>query len=60
MGTPSSDDSQVEFRVSACLGGILREMVGGELADEDDDHFDRGRVKKAWSGILGTSADGVL
>ncbi|PBL01399.1 hypothetical protein ARMGADRAFT_1160602 [Armillaria gallica] len=61
MGTPScADDSQVEFRVSAGLGGILREMVGGESADEDDDHFDRGRVKKAWSGILGTSADGVL
>ncbi len=70
MGTQSffdavgcADDSQVEFRVSAYLGGALAAYFGkwwgGESADEDDDHFERGRVKKAWSGVLGISADGL-
>ncbi|KAK0456846.1 hypothetical protein EV421DRAFT_2013888 [Armillaria borealis] len=31
----------------------------GESADEDDDHFERWRVKKVWSGVLGISADGL-
>ncbi|KAK0232757.1 FAD dependent oxidoreductase [Armillaria fumosa] len=70
MGTQSffdalgcADDSQVEFRVSAYLGGALAAYFGrwwgSESADEDEDHFERGRVKKAWSGVLGISADGL-
>ncbi|KAK0440839.1 FAD dependent oxidoreductase [Armillaria borealis] len=70
MGTQSffdavgcADDSQVEFRVSAYLGGALAAYFGkwwgGESADVDDDHFERGRVKKAWSGVLGISVDGL-
>ncbi|KAG7450844.1 FAD dependent oxidoreductase [Guyanagaster necrorhizus] len=71
MGSPSffdavgcADDSQVEFRVSAYLGGALAAYFGkwwgGESADvDDDDHFEKGRVKKVWSGILGISADGL-
>ncbi|KAK0444905.1 uncharacterized protein EV420DRAFT_1648600 [Desarmillaria tabescens] len=60
-----ADDSQVEFRTSAYLGGALAAYFGkwwgGESADVDDDdeHFEKGRVKKAWSGILGISADGL-
>ncbi|KAK0444908.1 FAD dependent oxidoreductase [Desarmillaria tabescens] len=59
-----ADDSQVDFRTSAYLGGALAAYFGkwwgGESADVDDDeHFEKGRVKKAWSGILGISADGL-
>ncbi|KAK0207927.1 hypothetical protein DFS33DRAFT_1458941 [Desarmillaria ectypa] len=71
IGTPSffdavgcADDSQVDFRISAYLGGALSAYFGkwwgGESADgDDDDHFERGRVKAAWSGILGVSVDGL-
>ncbi|KAK0440433.1 FAD dependent oxidoreductase [Desarmillaria tabescens] len=71
LGTPSffeavgcADDSQIDFRTSAYLGGALAAYFGkwwgGESADVDDEeHFERGRVKKAWSGILGISADGL-
>ncbi|KAK0189235.1 FAD dependent oxidoreductase [Armillaria mellea] len=70
MGTQSffdavgcADDSQVEFRMTAYLGGALAAYFGkwwgSESADEDDDLFEKGRVKKAWSGVLGISADGL-
>ncbi len=64
MGVPSftnvrcADDSQVEFRILAYPGGVFLETVEGESADKDE-QFQRGRVKKAWSGILGISADGL-
>ncbi|PBK79858.1 hypothetical protein ARMGADRAFT_1092725 [Armillaria gallica] len=47
MGTPSFFD--------AVYYGKWR---GGESADKDDVYFERGRDKKAWSGILAISADG--
>ncbi|KAK0506461.1 hypothetical protein EDD18DRAFT_1123520 [Armillaria luteobubalina] len=70
MGTQSfldtvgcADDNQVKFRVSAYLGGALAAYFGkwwrSKLAGEDEDRFERGRVKKAWSGVLGISADGL-
>ncbi|SJL12129.1 uncharacterized protein ARMOST_15550 [Armillaria ostoyae] len=49
-----TDDSQVEFRVSP----YLVPWWGGELVD-DDDHFQGGRMKKAWFGIFGFSVDGL-
>lgn len=69
MGTPSffdavacADDCQVEFQISAYLCGALAaysgKWRGGKLAN-DDVHFERRRVRKAWSGILGISADGL-
>ncbi len=33
--------------------------ISGNGREEDDAHFERGRVKKAWTGILGISADGL-
>ncbi|SJL03054.1 uncharacterized protein ARMOST_06399 [Armillaria ostoyae] len=70
IGTPSffdtvgcADDSEVEFQALTDLGGALvayfGKWWGDEWADKEDDHFERGRVKKAWSGVLGTSADGL-
>ncbi|SJL05363.1 uncharacterized protein ARMOST_08730 [Armillaria ostoyae] len=45
--TNCADDSHVEFRVSAYLGGALVAYFGNwwgdESADEDVDHFERGR-----------------
>ncbi|PBK70320.1 hypothetical protein ARMSODRAFT_106549 [Armillaria solidipes] len=57
-----ADDSQVEFRISAYPGGLpvayFGKLWGNESADKGE-HFERGRVQKAWSGVLGISADGL-
>ncbi|PBK60007.1 hypothetical protein ARMSODRAFT_982579 [Armillaria solidipes] len=49
---------KVDFQILAYLGVALAyygKWRGDESADKDDAHFERGRDKKAWSGI---SADG--
>ncbi|KAF8913663.1 FAD dependent oxidoreductase [Mucidula mucida] len=56
------DDRSMHFPTQAYLGGALAtyfgEHWGGEnIEDEQDSRFEAGRVKKAWSGILGISAD---
>ncbi|KAK0245486.1 hypothetical protein EDD85DRAFT_943915 [Armillaria nabsnona] len=55
-----SDDNQVEFRISAYLGGVLaayvRKWWGGELADEDDGTL---REDAEWI-VAGYSGDGMV
>ncbi|PBK79880.1 hypothetical protein ARMGADRAFT_1040513 [Armillaria gallica] len=65
MGIPSffdvvgcADDRHIDFRVSAYLGGVLREWWGGESADKDDDHLERESVIEGVVGILGMFVDG--
>ncbi|KAK0506551.1 FAD dependent oxidoreductase [Armillaria luteobubalina] len=41
------------------LAAYFGKWWGSESADEDENHFEKGRVKKAWSGVLGISADGL-
>ena len=59
------DDSTYSKRISAHLGGILPRYFGednwgreGQLPEGDTSvEWSKGRVKAAWSGILGISAD---
>ncbi|KAK0456988.1 hypothetical protein EV421DRAFT_104478 [Armillaria borealis] len=44
--------------LGAALAAYVGKWWGGESAN-DNDQFERGRVKRAWSGILGISADGL-
>ncbi|KAJ7660862.1 hypothetical protein DFH06DRAFT_1400244 [Mycena polygramma] len=66
-----TDDSESDFEVSAYLGGALERYFApgwgeegtasappGQNAEAEDQAWGAGRVKAAWSGIMGLSADG--
>ncbi|KAF8554435.1 FAD dependent oxidoreductase [Imleria badia] len=60
----NSDDSTYSKRISAHLGGTLPRYFGednwgceGQPPEGDTGEWSKGRVKAAWSGILGVSVD---
>lgn len=60
----NSDDSTYSKRVTTHLGGVLPRYFGednwgreGQPPEGDTSEWSKGRVKAAWSGILGISAD---
>ncbi|KAJ7669064.1 hypothetical protein B0H17DRAFT_1247021 [Mycena rosella] len=58
-----TDDTQDDFAVTAFLGGALERYFAGGWGAEggastEEDGWGAGRMKAAWTGIIGLSADG--